>query len=215
MRRPVCRISCVLRTYLLLVCSAAAVLALASRPTLERECVAANMLPHPAGCLVSDLDGDERADYAFSADFRDLSAHRPSISIHLSSAPEVHQLFLPDGLAALSFALRDVDGDGMPDIALLGGFNQTVGVFLNDGLGGFRFDRRQSYVTASNHDFSELSPPLHPRSCECAEPGVSACCVDSAPSGRADGLRSANAPPAPVRSTRAGLSFNSGRSRAP
>jgi hypothetical protein len=54
---------------------------------------------------------------------------------------------------------------------LLGSFNETVGVFLNDGSGGFQFDRQDRYLTPPNHDLSELAPPPRARSCDCAEPG--------------------------------------------
>jgi len=161
----------VLRMPLLLVCTAAVALSLPPRPAVERECVSANMRARPAACLVSDLDGDRQADYALSLDITGLFARPASISIHLSSTPEAYRLVVPDGLTASSFVFRDVNGDGRLDIALLGSFNETVGVFLNDGSGGFRFDRQDRYLTPPDHDLSEMAPPPKARSCDCGEPG--------------------------------------------
>ena len=163
------RVCGVFRTPGLLLCMAAAALAFPSRLDIARECVAASVHFRPAVCAVSDLDGDRQADYAFSPGLVGSSVRLAAISVHLSSAPEAYQLLLPDGVVASSFIFRDVDGDGWPDIALLGGFNETVGVFLNDGSGRFEFDQAGRYVTAPSRDFSEIAPPLHPASCDCAE----------------------------------------------
>jgi len=194
---------------------AAVALALPSRPAVERDCVSANLQVRVAGCLVSDLDGDRKSDYAFSLDFSALSVHRASISIHLSSAPGVHQLLLPDGLSALSFKLRDVDGDGNPDIALLGSFDETVGVFLNDGLGGFRYDLRDRYLTPPNHDSSGIVPSPHALACDCAELGLGSYCAIFAQAGVALGLPAANIRLARSLSVPTRRLLNSARSRAP
>ena len=205
----------VLRMPGILLCTAALALSLPTRPAVERDCVTANLQARAAGCMVSDLDGDRKADYAFSLDFSALSVHRASISIHLSSAPGVHQLLLPDGLPALSFILRDVDGDGNPDIALLGSFDETVGVFLNDGLGGFRFDLRDRYLTPPNHDLSGIAPSPHAFACDCAEPGLGSYCAIFAQAGVARELPAANIRLPRNLSSPARRPFNSARSRAP
>jgi hypothetical protein len=152
-----------------LLCAAAAALALPSRSDDARECVAASVRLRPAVCAVSDLDGDRQADYAFSPGLVGSPVRIAAISVHLSSALESYQLVLPDGVVASSFIVRDVDGDGRPDIALLGGFDETVGVFLNDGSGRFEFDRQGRYVTVPSRDFSEIAPPLRSAYYECAE----------------------------------------------
>ena len=205
----------VLRVLVLLVCTAAVALSLPSRPAIERECVSANVQAGLATCLVSDLDGDRKADYALSLDIAGRFVHPASISIHLSRTPEAHQLFLPDGLTVLGFILRDVNGDGQPDIALLGGFNETVGVFLNDGSGGFLFDRQDRYVTPPNHDLSEIASPSGARACDCGEPGSGSSCIVSPQGGVAYKLpaarvRAAQSLSSPVRRT-----LNATRSRAP
>jgi hypothetical protein len=205
----------VLWTPVFSVCMAAAPLSLPSRPAMERECVTANAQSRLAVCLVSDLDGDRQADYALSLDITGLFVRPASISIHLSSTLETYRLFLPDGLAASSFVFRDVNGDGQLDIALLGGFNETVGVFLNDGSGGFRFDRQDRYLTPPNHDLSEMSPPPRLRSCDCAEPGSGSSCALSAYDVAAHRLPAARVRFVETQSTPARPSPNAARSRAP
>lgn len=198
----------------LLACTAAAALALPSHQAFERECVTANVQTRPAACAVSDLDGDRQADYALSPDISGRFVYPASISIHLSSTPVARRLLLPDGLAALSFMFRDVDGDGQPDIALLGGLNETVGVFVNDGLGGFRFDGQARYLTPPNHDLSEMAPP-RVRSCDCVEPGLGSDCAISAAgacTGELPAARLCRAVSLSVPSLRL---INASRSRAP
>jgi hypothetical protein len=205
----------VLRAPCLLVCTAAVALALPSRSAVERECVSANVQARIATCLVSDLDGDRKLDYALSLDISGRSIHPASILIHLSGTPDARLLFLPDGLTASGFILRDVNGDGQLDIALLGGFNQTVGVFLNDGSGGFRFDAQNRYVTAPNHDLSEMAPPPRAQSCDCAESGFGSYCVVASNRGVAHILPAASArfPESQCNPLRRPL--NAARSRAP
>ena len=193
----------------------AAVAASLPRPAMERECVSVNVQVRPTACLVSDLDGDRQADYALAPDITGQFVRPVSISIHLSRTPEAQRLFLPDGLTASSFVLRDVNGDGQLDIALLGGFNETVGVFLNDGSGQFRFDRQDRYLTPPNHDLSEMAPPPSVRSCDCFEPGSGPYSAISSydvvgnelPAAK---VRSVESPSAPARPTP-----NTARSRAP
>jgi hypothetical protein len=197
-----------------LVCTATVAASL-PRPAVERECVSANVQARPAACLVSDLDGDRQADYALAPDITGLFVRPASISIHLSSTPETYRLLLPDGLTASSFVLRDVNGDGQLDIALLGGFNETVGVFLNDGSGGFQFDRQDRYLTPPNHDLSEMAPPPRARSCDCAEPGPGPCCAISSNDLVAHELPAAGARFVESQSTPARPSPNAARSRAP
>ena len=209
------RMNRVLRIPGLFLCSAAVALSLPSRPALERECVIANVPARTAACLVSDLDGDRQADYAVSNDLAGQSLHPASISIHLSSAAQGYQLLLPDGLSVLSFIFRDVDGDGHPDIALLGAFNETIGVFLNDGLGGFRFDSRDRYLTPPNHDLSEMAPPPLARASDCAEPGSCSSCAVSAQSGVVGKLQADRMPMTHRLTGAARRSFNAARSRAP
>lgn len=199
----------------LLVCAAAVALSLPPRPAAERECVSANMQARPAACLVSDLDGDRQADYALSLDITGLFVRPASISIHLSSAREPYRLFLPDGVTASSFVFRDVNGDGQLDIALLGGFNETVGVFLNDGSGGFQFDRQGRYLTPPDHDLSEMAPPPGVRSCDCAEPGFGSYFAVSSHDVVAHELSAAAVHFLKSQSTPAGPSPNAARSRAP
>jgi hypothetical protein len=169
MRRPTSRRVCVVfRTVALVLATGA--LALASRPAadVERDCIAASIRWHQFGCAVSDLDGDHQADFAFPVQVYG-SANRPaSISVHLSSTQGAYELTLPAGRPALAFVLRDVNGDGYVDIALIGGLNQTVGVFLNNGSGRFEFDILDRYVTAPSTDFSQLSPPGRSASWLCA-----------------------------------------------
>lgn len=136
-------------------------LALASRPAsdVERDCIAASIRWRQFGCAISDLDGDNQADFAFPVQAYG-SADRPAfLSVHLSSTQASYELPLPADRPALAFVLRDVNGDGFVDIALIGGLNQTVGVFLNDGSGRFEFDRLDRYVTAPSTDFSQLTHP--------------------------------------------------------
>jgi len=176
--RLVRRVCGVLRTPVLFLCAAAVALSFPSRQDVERECVTASVHVRPAICAVSDLDGDLQADYAFSPDLVGSSVRPASISIHLSSAADSYQLLLPDGVVASSFIIRDVDGDGQLDIALLGGSNETVGVFLNDGSGRFEFKREGRYLTAASRDVSELSPPPpHSTLYEFAEPGSGSYCT--------------------------------------
>ena len=147
------------RTLALLLAISA--LALASQPAsdIERDCLAASIRWRQFGCAVSDLDGDHQADFAFPAPAYG-SAHRPAfLAVHLSGTQAAYELPLPAGRPALAFVLRDVNGDGYVDIALIGGLNQTVGVFLNDGSGRFEFDLLDRYLTAPSTDFSRLTPP--------------------------------------------------------
>jgi hypothetical protein len=197
-----------------LVCTAAVAASL-PRPAVERECVSANVQARPAACLVSDLDGDRQADYALSLDITGLFVRPASISIHLSSTPETYRLLLPDGLTASSFVLRDVNGDGQLDIALLGGFNETVGVFLNDGSGQFRFDRQDRYLTSPCHDLSEMAPPPRVRSCDCAEPGSGPYSAISSYDAVGNELPAARVRSIESPSTPARPSPNTARSRAP
>lgn len=149
----------VFRTLVLLLLSGTLALAAQPAPDVERDCIASSIRWRQFGCAVSDLDGDSQADFAFPVtDYG--STHRPAfLSIHLSSTPTIYELSLPADRPALAFVLRDVNGDGYVDIALIGGLNQTVGVFLNDGSGRFEFDRLDRYVTAPSTDFSQLGPP--------------------------------------------------------
>jgi len=160
-----------LRTPALLLCLATAACAFPAHADPARDCVAANARIRPAICAASDLDGDRLADYAISRGFLGSSARHASISVHLSSTPDPYLLLLPDGLMASSFVFRDVDGDGRLDIALLGGLNETVGVFLNAGSGRFEFDREGRYLTAPSRDSSALAPPSHPALNDLAELG--------------------------------------------
>jgi len=137
------------------------VLAAASqpKPDMARDCVAASLRWRQFGCAVSDLDGDHQADFAFPVQAYG-SVDRPAfLSVHLSSTLASYELALPADRPALAFVLRDVNGDGFVDIALIGGLNQTVGVFLNDGSGRFEFDRLDRYVTAPSTDCSQLRSP--------------------------------------------------------
>ncbi len=194
---------------------ASTALSFPSRSAVERECVAASVHAHREVCAVSDLNGDRQADYALSLDIAGSAAQPAAISIQLSGAPGPYQLLLPQGVVAASFMFRDVNGDGQPDIALLGGLNETVGVFLNDGSGRFQFDRQRRYLTAPSRDCSEMSPPPQAWLCDYAEPGsgshgevCSYACV-------AHKLPAASARLAGKRSTPARFPRGVARSRAP
>jgi hypothetical protein len=116
-------------------------------PGLARDCLIANMRWQQRTCAVADLDADQRADYAFATVGRTLT-----LSLWLSGRATAVELVTPPGREAFSYAFRDVDGDGDLDIALLGAGEQTVGVFLNDGQGGFAFDDQDRFVTAPYSD---------------------------------------------------------------
>lgn len=195
-----------------LLCTAAAI-AMPAHSGLDRECLAAALHARAAACGVSDLDGDRQADYAFSLNAAGSSASPATISIHLSRAPKAYQLVLPQGVVASSFILRDVNGDGWIDIALLGGFDETVGVFLNDGSGEFQFDHQQRYVTAPNRDTSELTPPAR-----CVVCGYAVCasdCTVSSPAGARYRSAATNFRIAAIRSTPLRRPNGVARSRAP
>jgi hypothetical protein len=209
------RVLGVLRTPGLVVCAAAAAWALPSRSDVARECVAASVHVRPAACAVSDLDGDRQADYVFAPGLIGPSARLAQISVHLSSAPEAYQLLLPDGVVASSFIFRDVDGDGRPDIALLGGFNETVGVFLNDGSGRFEFDHQSRYLTAPSRDFSEIATPPGSPLCDCAELSSGSYCAVCSHAGAAYELPAGSSSIAESRPTLTRRSRGVVRSRAP
>lgn len=154
----------------LLVCAAGPTLALPPSTAVERECMAASIRAHRAVCAVSDLDDDRQADYALTNDLAGSPARPAAILILLSGTREPYQLLLPQGLVASSFTFRDVNGDGKLDLALLGGLNETVGVFLNEGSGRFQFDRQERYLTAPSRDSSEMSLPPRAWLCDCVEP---------------------------------------------
>ena len=166
------------------------------------------------GCAVSDLDGDHQADYAIS---QRISTHgRPgSISVHLSRTQSDAELVVPDGVSAHSFILRDVNGDGDLDVALLGSLDQTVGVFLNRGQGRFEFEKGGLYLTSPCSESHGLSVPYSP------EPGISSLWDAGAPNYTSGGLRSAGPPPAielargAGRAAAARAHLNLPRSRAP
>ena len=198
----------------MLACSAMAAVPYSARPSLERDCVLASVRFRFAACVVSDLDGDRQADYAIlSGSAR--STRLAAISIHLSSVPEPVELILPDGVAVSSFALRDINGDGWPDIALLGGHNQTVGAFLNDGAGRFQFDAQQRFVTAPTSDCSELSPLRRACACDCAEIGSGPYCAVCPQAALAHATPAASIPCTPESAARMRISRGIPRSRAP
>ena len=209
------RVSGVLWMPCLLVCTASAALSFPSRLAVERECVAASVHAHREGCAVSDVNGDSQADYALSFDLAGSSARPAAISIHLSGASEPYQLLLPEGVVASSFMFRDVNGDGRPDIALLGGLNETVGVFLNVGSGRFQFDRQERYLTAPNRDCSEMSPPPQAWRCDCAEPDSGSHCEACSYACVAHKIPTARSPLAGNISNPARVSRGVAHSRAP
>jgi hypothetical protein len=194
---------------------ASTALSFPSRSAVERECVAASVHAHRAVCAVSDLNGDHQADYALSLDIAGSAARPAAISIQLSGAPGPYQLLLPEGVVAASFVLLDVNGDGQPDIALLGGLNETVGVFINVGSGRFQFDRQGRYLTAPSRDCSEMSLPPQPWLCDCAEPTSGSHCELCPGDCGVHKLPTASARLAGNRSTPARLPRGVARSRAP
>jgi hypothetical protein len=118
-------------------------------------------------------------------------------------------------VVASSFIFRDVDGDGRPDIALLGGFNETVGVFLNAGSGRFEFDHEGRYLTAPSRDLSEIAPPLHSPVCDCAELSPGSDCAVCSYAGAAYELPAGSARVAESRSTLTRRPHGVVHSRAP
>ena len=143
----------------LVLCGAAAQ-ALPSSTRAERDCLAASVRWSRFACAVSDLDGDHKADYAIVESSSGVVGRAGVLSIRLSSTTDVREVPLPEGRPALAFALRDMNGDGHVDIALIGGLNQTIGVLLNDGSGKFEFDFLDRYLTAPDPDNSGLTSPL-------------------------------------------------------
>lgn len=149
----------VFRTLAPLLLTGALAVASQPKPDMARECLAASLRWRQFGCAISDLDGDNQADFAFPVQAYGAAERPAFLSVHLSSTQASYELPLPADRPALAFVLRDVNGDGFVDIALIGGLNQTVGVFLNDGSGRFEFDRLDRYVTAPSTDFSQLRSP--------------------------------------------------------
>ena len=142
-----CRLSVAVWT--LVVCAGTV---LAQRPSeLALDCLTANVRSQQRVCVAADIDADHHPDYAFSP-----AGRRLSLSLRLSAGDTTVELVAPPGREAYSYALRDVDGDGDLDIALLGAADQTVGVFLNDGDGGFVFDAQDRFLSAPYPDSSRV-----------------------------------------------------------
>ncbi len=124
-----------------------------------RDCVAAALHRFAAGCVVASLDTDDQLDVAMGLEPAGSGRFAGTISIHLSNGKADQHLALPhNGQSVFGLFARDVDGDGDLDIALTGGGNQTLGVYLNDGSGQFKFDESDSYITEPNTDFYQLAP---------------------------------------------------------
>lgn len=138
------------------------------------DCVAATLRGFDAGCAVTDLDADHLPDIALSFDLQGRKGLPSSISVHLSDGRPDQHLALPSGRSIRSFFARDMDGDGDLDIALTGGVNETLGVFLNDGSGRFQFDESDRYRTGPSAEFSQVTPPSRndPATCSLAGEGT-------------------------------------------
>lgn len=122
-----------------------------------RDCVAATLRGFGGDCAVADLDADDQPDAALSFDLQGGTNLPGSIFVHLSQGQPDQHLTIPRGWSIRSFSARDVDGDGDLDIALTGGRNETLGVFLNDGSGQFQFDESDRYRTGPSDDFSQIA----------------------------------------------------------
>jgi hypothetical protein len=111
---------------------------------LTRNCLAANVRAGGRVCQVSDFDSDQRPDWALA---RTTGGGLVVVSIHLAGREGAIDLVPPPGLETSSYTLRDVDGDGAVDVALLGVGGQTIGVFHNDGQGAFAYDEANRYAS--------------------------------------------------------------------
>lgn len=168
-RQPTGAVRSVLRTLSVFLATTAIGLSSVSSPRLQSECLAASVRWQVATCKAADLDGDLQPDFTLSEQQPGSINPFHSVSVHLSRGETAQELVLPAGRSALSISLRDVDGDGDLDIVLIGGLNQTVGVFINDGNGNFSSDEQDRYVTAPSTAGTGLGAPRSPDSCMCGE----------------------------------------------
>ena len=104
---------------------------------------------YPIGISITDLDGDNKPDIAFvnNNGSNTVSVYRNTgANGSLSFAERVN---FPTGGSPYSLAIKDLDGDGMPDLAVCNSYNNTgtISIFRNTGSNGMiSFDAKKAHA---------------------------------------------------------------------
>jgi len=91
--------------------------------------------PEASGLVVDDLNGDGLPDIAVT---HTMCCSGPGLlRLYLTSSLGYAQVDLDIGQGSKGLVSGDFNGDGWADLAVLQGVDQSVGIMLNDGAGGF------------------------------------------------------------------------------
>ena len=104
----------------------------------------------PTGISIADLDGDNKPDIAFV----NLNGSN-TVSVYRNTGANgsisfAERVNFPTGGSPYSLAIKDLDGDGMPDLAVCNSYNNTgtISIFRNTGSNGLiSFDTKKDYAT--------------------------------------------------------------------
>jgi len=102
------------------------------------------------GCVIADLDGDGRPDFAIvRAESWDSKGFRYRIELHFSTGVGPSSFSVSAEKGGLRLLPRDVDGDGDLDLVVMSVWTLApVGVWMNDGHGEFTRSDPTAYPLA-------------------------------------------------------------------
>jgi hypothetical protein len=114
---------------------------------------------------IGDFDGDNRADIVYaSPQGRVNGTYRYHVEVHLSAQSGATFDVNSGAAGGLNISTRDIDGDHDLDLVITSAFGgERVGVWINDGHGGFTQGVAESYPLSIWQDPDRLwEPPERP-----------------------------------------------------
>jgi hypothetical protein len=114
----------------------------------------------PVASLATTLDTDHQTDWitAYPCTGPSKGAYY-CIDVETSETHSTQTLLIEGGLSGVRIVSRDVDGDHLPDILVMTGDDgRPLGIWLNDGHGGFHISDPHLYPASIWHEDPLLFP---------------------------------------------------------